>query len=228
MTEVVNKKSQDATLIFIDKERKLYGLLSRRDETGQLAKMLEGIIKTLSDLNNPMRFSQAANTIRGIADILLKLNNNTFNSSTPHVSEDEFEELKSKFEKILGCCITKIHDEENKNETSQTAERIYRQLKNVLSYGARTKKHQLLELLGSKDNLRILPKTLQDSAERLAKIYNYFTQVLHRHREVEPEFDENWLIFQDFLILVASGFFDLAKEIDPFLENGTIFDEELR
>lgn len=228
MTEATNKKTQDNILIFTDKERKLYELLCRYDETGQLAKMLEGIIRVLNDLANPMRFSQASNTIRGIADTLLNLNRSEFNSSTPYIIDDELRELKSKFEKVLEDCMAKMNDEENKNETSRTANRIYEQLRNVLSYGSKTKKNQLLGLLGSKNDIRVLPKPLQDSAERLARIYNYFTQVLHRYREIEPEFDENWLIFQDFLILAASAFFDIAKEIDPYLENSTILNEELK
>lgn len=219
------KNEQENYTPFTAKEKKLHELLIKRDETGQLSKMLEGAVKVLSDLNNPMRFSHAANTIRGIADILLNYNKSEIKKSTLNQKEGEYDELKNKFEIILDNTLQKIADAEDKEETSQQANRKYKELENLLSYGARTRKHQLLELLGSAKDLRILPKALQDSAEKLAEIYKYFTQVLHRHRKDEPEFFKNWLFFQDFLILATSGFFDLAKEIDPFLEEETVSSE---
>ncbi len=184
----------------------------------KLPKMLEGVVKVLNDFNNPMRFSQSANTIRGIADILLNYNKTETKKPTPNLKEEEFNNLKNEFEIILKSSLQKITDDEDREETSLQANKKYEELKNLLSYGIRTRKQQLLELLGSVKDLRILPKALQDSAEKLAEIYNYFTQVLHRQHEYEPEFSKNWLFFQDFLILATSGFFDLAREIDPFLE----------
>lgn len=207
-----------------EKEKKLYEFLGKRDETGQLQKMLEGAVKVLGDKSNPMRFSQAANTIRGIADVLLNFNKSS-KIPVPKLNGEDLNEMKNKFEEILNKSLEKISDPEDKRETLQQANRKYEELKNLLSLEMKSKKHQLIELLGSKKELRVLPKALQETSEKLARIYDYFTQVLHRYRKDEPEFSKNWLFFQDFLILVTSGFFDLAKEIDPFLEEETLNNE---
>lgn len=226
--ETNNKKEKNRFIVFTPKEEKLYELLTKYDEAGQLPKMLEGVVKVLDDTGNPMRFSQAANTIRGIADTLLNYNDNKISKSKPNIDEYDFSDLKNSFETILKSLLDKIADLEDKEETKQQANRKYVQLNNLLLYGARTRKHQLLDLLGSTNDLRILPKALQENAEKLAETYHYFSQVLHRYKEEEPEFSKYWLFFQDFLILVTSGFFDLAKEIDPFLEEETIFNEGLK
>ncbi len=215
-------------VIFTPKERKLYELLSNRDETGQLPRMFEGAVKVLSDSRNPDRFSQAANTIRGIADILLDHNRNKMNKPQAILKREKFGELKPQFEIILGKSLERIIDCDDKDETRQQADREFDRLQNILSYGARTKKHQLLDLIGLTKNLRILPKSLQENAEKLVKTYKYFANVLHHHQGVEPDFMTNWLFFQDFLILVTSRFFDIAKEIDPFLEKETISNEKSR
>jgi hypothetical protein len=223
-----DKKEKSTSLVFTPKEEKLYELLTKYDETGQLPKMLEGVVKVLNDVGNPMRFSQAANTIRSITDTILNSNKSKINKPVSYISEEKIKKFKGYFKTILKISLEKIADEEDKEETSKQAFKKYDQLLNLVSYGARTKKHQILELIGPTKDLRVLPKTLQKNAERLAKIYNYFTDALHSHRDEEPEFNTNWLLYQDLLILITSGFFDVANEIDHFLEEETIFGEGLK
>ncbi len=183
------------------KEKKLYELLIEWDDTGTLPRMLEGIIRVLNDVENPIRFSQAANSIRGLADKLLNKGNTQIESQII-LKEKELDELKESFQNVLGKCMDKIDDASDKTETKNQANRKFEELNNLLSFGIKTRTHRLLELLSPRKTLRILPLPLQEAAEELAKIYKYFTAVLHRHHKDEPEFPKKWLYFQDFLILV--------------------------
>jgi len=220
------EKSKDNKLLkFTPKELKLYEFLRTLDGSGKLARMLEGVVIVLLDKNNPVRFAQAANTIRCLTDSILDLKGQT---KRPHKLLDTktISVLEKQFSKILSIALGNISDPKERKETEESVVAKFRQLKNLLSYGTKTKKDQLLGLLYHKDGLRIIPKNLQDSAEKLAKIYHYFAEVLHEHREDEPDFINKWVYFQDFLIIVASGFFDIAKEIDQFLEDRTINNEK--
>ena len=203
---------------FFPKERKLYELLVKRDETGKLSRMLHGAVRVLRDLDNPVRFAQAATTIRSIADSLLEREDN---KSESYIDESDTEDLKKCFRSILEKALTKISDDADKAETSQHATNKFEQLTKVLCFGSRTRRHRLLSLLGTKDDLKKVSDPVQKATEQLANIYNYFTEVLHRHRENEPSFESNWLLFQDFLILITSEFFEIAAEIQPFLEDET-------
>ena len=208
---------------FTPKEQKLYELLSKRDETGQLPKMLKGIVNVLKNSDNPVRFAHAANTIRCIADELI---NRKAKSIIPRsmLKEDDFAEVKKNFEEILKKSLAEIKNEEDREESNQQATRTFEQLKNVLLFGVRTKRHQLVDLVGARGS-RIVPEQLQKAAEQLANNYSYFARVLHRHKEDEPDFEDNWIFFQDSLILVTSEFFDIAKDIEPFLRQDTISNE---
>ena len=211
-------------LMFTPKELKLLELLVDLDGSEKLARMLAGIVAVLSDKDNPVRFAQAANTIRCLTDEILNLKGQT-KKPLRLLDSKKTSSLNKMFIKVLSVTLSKITDPKEKSETRQLATDRFKQLNKLLYYGARTKKQQLLALLYHKDSLKIIPKNLQDSAEKLTNIYNYFTDVLHEHRENEPDFLNKWVYFQDFLILVTSGFFDTAKEIDAFLEDGTINNE---
>ena len=207
---------------FSPKERKLYELLVKRDDTRRLPRMLHGAVKVLQDLSNPVRFAQAANTIRSIANELLEREEAQTNKPEPYIDTSDIENLKTRFELILEKALEKIGDDDDRTETSINAKNKFVQLANVLSFGSRTRKRRLLSLLGERKDLKIVAMPVQNAAERLAVIYNYFTDVLHGHRENEPDFEKNWLLFQDFLILVTSEFFEIAAEIQPFLEDETV------
>ncbi len=215
------------SLKFTDKEKKLYELLIEWDDTGTLPRMLEGIIRVLNDFENPIRFSQAANSIRGLADKLLNKGNMQIESQII-LEEKELEDLKESFQNVLEECLVKISDASDKTETKNQANRKFEELNNLLSFGAKTRTHRLLELHSPRNNLKLLPLPLQEAAEELAKTYKYFTAVLHRHHKDEPEFPKKWLYFQDFLIHITSEFFDIAKEIDPFLEEETKTNDGLK
>jgi hypothetical protein len=218
-------KIPDELIDFSPKERKLYELLIKRDETGKLPRMLRGAVKVLSDLDNPVRFAQAANTIRSIADELLKIEENAANKPGPYVDTTDIEDLKKRFEVILKKALTKIDDGDDKTETTNHAKNKFDQVINILSFGSKSRKRRLFGLLGADKDLKIVALPVQNAAEKLTAIYNYFTEVLHRHHDSEPDFPGNWLLFQDFLILVTSEFFDIAAEIQPFLEEKTIEDD---
>lgn len=207
---------------FTPKEKKLFELLVKRDETGKLARMLHGAVKVMKDPDNPVRFAQAANTIRGIADELLRIEEGSVNKPGPYVDTNDVEDLKSRFELILGKALAKIDDGDDKTETTNHAKNKFDQVINILSFGSRSRKRRLFGLLGVDKDLKIVALPVQNAAEKLTDIYNYFIEVLHRHHDNEPNFEGNWLLFQDFLILVASEFFDIAAEIQPFLEDETI------
>lgn len=210
---------------YTPKELSLRELLSKRDETGKLSKMLESIIKVLRDIDNPMRCAQAANTIRCIADKLINRNNrNSISQSL--LGEEDFTEIKEKFAKLLFKSVSKIKNKEDKNETIEQAGKNYDRLKNVLSRGNRTRVHQLVDLIGARGS-NIVPEKLQEDVEQLANNYKYFGKVLHRHDENEPKFEDNWMLFQDFLIIVTSEFFNVVKGIEPFLKQETVNDGAL-
>lgn len=207
---------------FTPKEKKLFELLAKRDDTGKLARMLHGAVKVMKDPDNPVRFAQAANTIRGIAEELLKLEEGIGDSAQSYVELKDIEDLRKRFELILEKASAKIDNADDKSETLDQAKNKFDQLIKVLSFGSKSRKRRLFGLLGADKDLKIVAAPVQNAAKKLTDIYKYFTDVLHAHRENEPEFDGNWILFQDFLILVASEFFDIAAEIQPFLEDETI------
>ncbi len=207
---ILKNLKNDNSLKITDKEMKLYQLLIEWDDTGTLPRMLEGIIRVLNDVENPIRFSQAANSIRGLADKLLSKGNTPIEPKI--ILEDkELDELKKSFKNALGKCMDNISSASDKTETKNQANRKFEELNNLLSIGIKTRTHRLLELLSPKKTLSILPLPLQHAAEELAKTYKYFTAVLHRHYKDEPEFPRKWLYFQDFLILITSVFFDCTN-----------------
>lgn len=205
---------------YTEKEKYLLRLLTEYDETGQLPKMLIGIVRVLNDTENPIRYAQAANTIRGMADKLLDRDKTHLASS--YLQENDLIELEKQFNKVLHNCLCKIKDDQEQKITKDRADDQFKKLKNVLRYGAKTKIMQLLELVGSKNEINIIPHNLQSAATNLVKLYKYFTEVLHSNSNNEPEFEEKWLLFQDFLILVTSSFFEIAKELDKYLEREII------
>jgi hypothetical protein len=207
---------------FTPKEKKLFELLVKRDETGKLARMLQGAVKVMKDPDNPVRFAQAANTIRGIAEELLKLEEGIGDSAQSYVELKDIGDLRKRFELILEKASAKIDNADDKSETLDQAKNKFDQLIKVLSFGSKSRKRRLFGLLGADKDLKIVAEPVQNAAKKLTDIYRYFTDVLHAHRENEPEFDGNWILFQDFLILVTSDFFEIAAEIQPFLEEETI------
>lgn len=207
---------------FTPKEKKLFELLIKRDETRKLARMLHGAVKVMKDPDNPVRFAQAANTIRGIAEELLKLEEGIGGSAQSYAELKDIEDLRKRFELILEKASAKIDNADDKSETLDQAKNKFNELIKVLSFGSKSRKRRLFGLLGADKDLKIVAEPVQNAAKKLTDIYKYFTDVLHAHRENEPEFDGNWILFQDFLILVTSDFFEIAAEIQPFLEEETI------
>lgn len=201
------------------REAEVRKLILEYDPSGTLQRMLDGVVRVKNDTGNPMRFQQAANTIRGMADFLIDSAVGPQNP-TPKINPTELEQLKRAFEQVLMKCRAKIEINEDKAETTRLARSKYLQLERQLVYGAQTKRHQLISLLGTPEDMQILSETLRNKAAEMAKTYQYFAEVLHKNNEFEPYFERNWVIFLNFLILKCSLFFEIAKRIRPFLESG--------
>lgn len=215
--------SEDSTA-FSSKEKKLYELLVRQDDTGQLPIMLVGIVRVLKDDANPMRFHQASSTIRALADSILKLKGKPIDTGDQYLQATEIAGLEDQFVTILAKTLLKIQDADDKKQTDEMARRQFEITKNILLNGTQTRIDKLVGLLGGKNKLRIVSQILQEQAKESAKLYNYFTSSLHRCEGTADEFMPKWERFQDFLIVVASEFFDIAKEIEPFLTTTEIPD----
>jgi hypothetical protein len=236
-TNTINKCTQVHTSSFSDKEisthfsereKGLYKLLLDKDKTGQLSNMLLGIVKVLNDSTNPMRFSQAANTIRGLADILIKEKEQEIKSSAEYLSEKEINDFKIVFDSLLKKTLSNINEIDEQSHTHEIADRKFREVVYVLSKGTLTRKDLLIELLGGKQKLKIVSEPLQEQVKELAKLHKYFAETLHNSTFNKTEFNDNWFQFQWLLILIVSGFFEIAKQIDQFITEEAISNGKLK
>jgi hypothetical protein len=207
--------------VFSPSDKRLYALLNKLDESGRLSKMLYGVVTVLSNPMNPMRFQQAAATIRLIADSLIK----TEQAERPrlyYLSAEESKSLDCTFEEVLGKTTAKVKNAKEQEELTDQAKRKYQQLKDVLLSGTRTKKDLLRDLLWEKRS-EVVPEIIRNTVNTLMNVHSYFDDVIHGKGD-ESRLIENWEYFKEFLILVASDFNDIAEEIDSIIADKGVLD----
>jgi hypothetical protein len=219
---MVDFKDHEVLPRFTDKELKVYKLLCNYDETGKFSKVFDGIFRTLNDRNNPARFLQASNSIRWIADEIM---NKSKDASYALLDDKGFESLKEEHSNLSKDLLRKITDKRDRENIENAVNSEYGRLHDALKYG--TRRNRLLNLLGSKTDLNSIPELLKVRADSLANTYNYFANCVHNFDVNESEFIDKWLYFQDFLIQILSDFFEMVKEIDPFLEDGIKICQEI-
>jgi hypothetical protein len=192
-----------------------------------LADIFRGALKTLSDIENADRFSQAANSIRGITDILVRnvkkeVKNNS-NSKIDHSQNGVLQKLKDYFDEALKLMPTDV-ESDDKFAQQRRAQQQFDDLSNTLLKGRLTQKQILKRYFGDKDDLARMPHFAKTSIAEIvsiwAKSHDYFVNVSHYGCPAidENEFKENWQSIQRCLRITLTLFVDHIPSLDDLLK----------
>lgn len=214
-------------LVFTPLQKRLIEILGNIDPL--LSNIFIGILKVVSDVENPDRFHQAANSIRGITDILSRNAKEALtigsNKYTNEEQQEALDKLRVCFDKAL--TLMPIFSEDEKQAQNNLVESEYKDIEETLKNGGFTLKQRLKRYLGSYEDLSKMPesfrKRIKDTISLWDKAHDYFIGLSHYNSKNidEEKFRKNWQVIQDCLFYALSPFFEEISVLDEILKMET-------
>ncbi len=195
---------------------------------GSLVRIFEGAITVLSDPSNKDKYAQAANSIRGITNKLLRHIGRDSKALLAEFSTEDkkgkvIQEIRALFEKVIDFIP---HDPSlSKKQLCEAARQKFEELLSDMVTGKVTMKQNLKTLFGTEAQLKTLTPQIKSSLDMALKIWNechkYFTDISHHGTAATHErFMENWYRIQDCWWSACCIFIDASPEIDDVIKKG--------
>ena len=206
----------------------LIAMLSRIDPI--LVNIIKGVRSTLNDIDNLDRFYQAANSIRGLTDILIrsardKLEKNLSKKALNKRQEYVLENLSNSFGKTLKQIPSEI--KEKKSYENFLKEQFYSlNITIVKTFQCLpiTTNHVLKSYFGDHKEIDVLPKPLRERVRKTIAIWHenhgYFVRICHYPNGLieSSVFLSKWEDIQKCLLSALTLFFEDANIIDQILK----------
>lgn len=205
-------------------ELRTYKFLCTFDEREgkNLAKKFLCIRSVLNDESNIMRYAQAALVMRSILNSFLVKPG----GEIQYLRDDDFEEFDQEFNRLYDALVEQVKDKKQQNDASGIIKQKYAYLKKDLMHGTLTKPQQMKLLLGDDLSRKALPQYIQELCDSFGRNWNEIGCIIHE-KNIEKNFKEIYDIFLNFLRLITQRFFEITKEIDPYLDKDTYSKEDM-
>ena len=214
--------------VFSNTDLELITLLSQIDST--LVDIIKGVRRVLSDIENPDRFHQAANSIRHLTNILIR-NAQDRISAIPGVDLTEeqnllIDKLAEGFSSILSSIPEGI---DGKQSYIDYLEGKFKDLNREIRLGLRgepiTTKQVLKSYFGKDDELASLQefvqKRIREAIIRWHSYHIYFVKISHYSDDEkieEDDFISKWEEIQKCALMVLRPFFGTTSVLDEVMK----------
>ncbi|GEM_PF-4470265 len=214
--------------IFSSTDLELISLLSQIDSA--LVDIVKGVRRALSDIENPDRFAQAANSIRHLTNILIRNAQDKIAvaSGTDFTSEQSalIARLSENFNSLLSSIPGETDDKQGYVDylDGKFAD-LSRELKLCLKGEPLTTKQVLKSYFGREEELSLLQdfvqKRIKEAIMRWHNCHKYFVKVSHYSNDKridEADFRAQWEEIQRCVLMVLRPFFSTASIIDEIMK----------
>lgn len=192
----------------------------------KLNEMFIGAVRVLSDYENLDRYSQSANSIVNIFDVLLK--NFPSSESTEKILEDEdLKKFSSSFGEVIIKFKEKIQEFDNREKIIEIVQRKHTDLYNSLQYKISLKKEQIANLIKVYRE-KVGNELLANETEDLEKLYRYFVERKHDPNVIERDFQRKLRLAKNFFRILVRSHTILSKLLDEKLEKEEKSEEDLK